>query len=151
VGNLVPMLLADSGYERIVAEQLQAVVNLDLHPVLIDVDLVKVFTQRFSLRVDSGMPESCQYLGSLATSIRLFDGAGKWLLQPTESLPVMAPAVPLSMQGKKISLFSPPSAWHNGCTSLAMMNEVIALRLNQRTGLTAPLYMSVLRRNHIYS
>ena len=48
------------------------------------------------------------------------------LLQPTEMRPDMAAAEPLSRPGAMTSLFSAPSGWQEGGTSLETMAEVIA-------------------------
>ena len=77
VGHLVAVLLAQLLDQRVVVQQLQAVVDDDLDAVLVDEDLVEVVACRLSLQDDGGVAEPGQHLGGLAAGVGLLDGAGQ--------------------------------------------------------------------------
>ena len=77
VGHLVAVFRAQLLYQRVVVQQLEAVVDDDLDSILVDKDLVEVVTFRLPFQDDGGVAEPGQHLGGLAAGVGLLDGAGQ--------------------------------------------------------------------------
>ncbi len=87
VGDLVAVLAAQFFDQGIVVEQLQAVVDLDLHPVLVDDDLVEVVPFGLPFQDDRGVADPGQHLGGLAAGVGFLDGAGQRALAADREAP----------------------------------------------------------------
>ncbi len=72
-----PYLRAQFFDDRIVVEQFQAVVDLDLDAVLADVDRVEIVPFRLPFQDDGGIADPRQHLGGLAAGVRFLDRAGQ--------------------------------------------------------------------------
>ena len=86
-GDLLPKFRFHFGDQIIIGKHLQALVATDLHPILVDYNLVGGIVGRFSFEHNRRITQAGKYLGRLTSGIGFFDPPGERALETNREPP----------------------------------------------------------------